>query len=120
MGGAQRLLPAHVLNEYCHPSRSFNPCPDFKTGPLPRTRQTDEGEWFTTSYNGGKLGEKFAVCRGASTKALACYNIWVGGVTTYVMQDRQACHTLLSTRSQQRDELLARYSDRQKANASPF
>ena len=27
VGGEQKLLPAHVVNEYCRPDRPFEPCP---------------------------------------------------------------------------------------------
>jgi hypothetical protein len=60
VGGAQKLLPVHVVNEYCRPDRPFHPCPDFiKDTTLPRTRKTYEGEWYTATYNNGKLGETF-------------------------------------------------------------
>eukprot|EP01126_Amoeba_proteus_P025586 TRINITY_DN2548_c0_g1_i5.p1 TRINITY_DN2548_c0_g1~~TRINITY_DN2548_c0_g1_i5.p1 ORF type:complete len:258 (-),score=13.40 TRINITY_DN2548_c0_g1_i5:390-1163(-) len=29
VGNAQQQLPVHVVNQYCHPTRSFYPCPDF-------------------------------------------------------------------------------------------
>jgi serine/threonine protein kinase len=57
VGGAQRLLPVHVINQYCHPQRSFRPTPSFTEPTLPRSRKTDEGEWFTVRYNHGTLGE---------------------------------------------------------------
>jgi serine/threonine protein kinase len=62
VGGAQRLLPAHVINEYCHPARLFKePLLNFRdTRILPRTRSTNKGEWFTAKYKGGKLSESFA------------------------------------------------------------
>jgi serine/threonine protein kinase len=45
VGGAQRFLPMHVVNEYCRADRPFEPCPDFNsTVPLPRTRMTDKDE----------------------------------------------------------------------------
>ena len=33
---AQRDVPVHVINEYCHPERSFDPCPEFNERTLPR------------------------------------------------------------------------------------
>ena len=36
VGLAQRDIPVHVLNEYCHPDRSFNPRPEFNEERLPR------------------------------------------------------------------------------------
>ena len=120
VGGAQRQLPAHVVNEYCHPQRSFEKCPDFTQGAeLPRTRKTDEGEWFTATYNGGQLGEKFAVLRGAEkgeaqawwavASGVAC-GIQPGDLASFVADDREACRALLAARTQQHDELVAQYA----------
>jgi hypothetical protein len=72
VGGAQLLLPAHVINEYCHPDRSFSPIPDFTLGHLPRVRtvldsmfleRQDQNDWFSAVYKGGKLGTSFAYSR---------------------------------------------------------
>jgi len=68
VGGAQRMLPAHVVNEYCRPDRSFHPTPTFKETSLPRTRaiyvnKPDE-EWFSVVYGDGRIGDSFAVWRG--------------------------------------------------------
>ncbi len=112
VGGAQRLLPVHVVNEYCRADRPFEPCPDFTAGPLPRTRVTDEGEWYTATatYNNGKLGETFANVR-ASYTPVAQWN----GALQYAERndgshDLKACHTLLETRMQQRDALFGELS----------
>ncbi len=130
VGSAQRLLPAHVVNEYCHPRRSFSPCPDFKVMSLPRMRGTEIGDWFTATYTGNwlerklemrgrNLGEKFAFLRGSWDKVTALSHvdggtIWQMRRDTLVAQDLQACQTLLVTRIQQRDELLEHYSNRPK------
>ncbi len=53
VGGAQRDLVAHVVQEYCHPFRSFEPMPDFTARPFPR--QLDEG-WWSAKINGVGLG----------------------------------------------------------------
>lgn len=37
VGGKQWLLPAHVVNEYCHPTRPFYPCPEFREDNLIRS-----------------------------------------------------------------------------------
>ena len=93
---------------------------------MPRTRNTDEGDWYTASYNGGKLGEKFAVCRGSMGKAQASRVNWsehywintgLRAHTTYVTQDRDACRALLAVRTQQRDQLLAQYAPEKKLAA---
>ncbi len=36
VGLAQRNLPAHVIDEYCRPDRSFEPRPSFNESDLPR------------------------------------------------------------------------------------
>jgi hypothetical protein len=71
MGGAQKLLPAHVVNEYCRSDRSFAPCPSEWTSPLPRTRTVAvydgskwvKGEWFTPLNSSDALGSSVAFCR---------------------------------------------------------
>ena len=37
VGILQRDLPVHVVNEYCHPDRSFDPTPEFNEKALPRS-----------------------------------------------------------------------------------
>ena len=39
VGGEQKLLPAHMVNEYCRPDRPFEPCPQEWESKLPRTRE---------------------------------------------------------------------------------
>jgi hypothetical protein len=79
IGGHQRKLPAHVINEYCHPDRSFfvnNGPPDYLTLPpdfldltLPRVGYKSGNEeygldWFLTQvYDNGKMGESWAASR---------------------------------------------------------
>jgi hypothetical protein len=115
VGGAQFLLPAHVVNEYCHPTRPFSPCPNFKAAlDLPRTRKIDEGEWFSASYNGGRLGEKFAVGRDARSSARA-RRLWKGVAGVWIgwedmIRDHAAVRELISTRIAQRDELISEFS----------
>ena len=56
VGGAQKGLPAHVVNEYCRGDRPFDPCPQEWESKLPRTREMDvydstqskwvKGSWF--------------------------------------------------------------------------
>ena len=71
IGGLQRLLFAHKVHQYCYPGRSFDPCPTFKEGVLPISTKCDEGEWDSCVYNGGKLGEKFFICRSGHGEARA-------------------------------------------------
>src|SRR5262249_17624250 len=108
VGLAQRLLPAHVVNEYCHPYRLFHPCMDFTKATLPRTRNTEEGEWYTN----GKLGESAAYFRSLGGVAA----IASGEAMSFFRDDGWhvhgllACLTLLDTRVQQRNQLFAELS----------
>ena len=103
MGGAQLLLPAHVINEYCNSARSFSPTPDFTQAQKEgwRTRDTNNGEWFTCQYNGGGLGEKFAFCRGSSSRAWPTKH---KHTITYLDQD--GVRALSETRTRQRADLV--------------
>jgi len=115
VGGAQLLLPAHVINEYCHPWRPFYRANFKEAFTLPRTRTVtadsddDDGEWFTTSYNDGKLGEKFAYYgKGQIGMATACSDddyCQIG--YDPAVQDHRSIQTLTSTRTAQREELIA-------------
>ena len=112
MGGAQLLLPAHVINEYCNSARSFSPTPDFTQAQKEgwRTRDTNNGEWFTCQYNGGGLGEKFAFCRGSSSRA------WPAADWGHVMGahkiklDQDGVRALSETRTRQRANLVTKLS----------
>jgi ankyrin repeat protein len=104
VGNAQQQLPVHVVNQYCHPTRSFSPCPNFNDQTqLPRSRKTDEGDWFTCEYNGGKLGKNcFALARGAHEGCVG----WDNGRRT-ALEDRTVCVTYLNHKTQLRDQLLS-------------
>lgn len=66
VGGAQRLLPMHVVNEYCTENRPFTPIPDFTIYPGPSTQfynwLTGQDEnWFKA---GSSCGIDFAIYKG--------------------------------------------------------
>jgi hypothetical protein len=70
VGGLQRKLPAHVINEYCRPDRAFmvnGESPDFLDLVLPRVGYKDGHEvygldWFLTKVcDNGKIGDSWAV-----------------------------------------------------------
>lgn len=108
VGGAQLLVPAHVVNEYCYPSRPFYPTPDFTQSAIAgvwRSCTTDEGEWFSAKYNGGPLGEGFAVCRGGNSRAVCTQP----GRDFGAECDSIALTALLKTRQAQRDAVVAQY-----------
>lgn len=113
VGGAQLLLPAHIINEYCRPDRSFDPCPSFTEETLPRTRNFhsgDKDEWFSIIEYGGRLGVKFAGYRAGLRGVWATVGVGPsrnGGNkphTTWCQifePDRQSMQSLLKTRQQQ-------------------
>ena len=102
VGGAQLILPAHVINEYSHPSRPFYPCPKWSNeeAALPRTGVTD---WrMQTSY---KLGSGFAWLRagyGARDGMGGNDNI----LYDYAGYDHTAVSELLKSRTEQARLLL--------------
>ena len=101
IGGGQKLLPMHVLHEFCHPDRSFDPVPDF-TGPLPRSLPY----WFSLDM----LGSAFSIYRTAAIRS----KMWRCNMHKPVVKamyhytcDWKALTQLASVRSQQREQLVA-------------
>ncbi|WP_238584432.1 F-box protein, partial [Legionella gratiana] len=66
VGGAQRLLPIHVVDEYCS-DEAFHPVPAFKEQPKSSRRFDNwlnygrKESWF---FEGSKLGVDFAIYKG--------------------------------------------------------
>ena len=77
VGKAQRDVPAHIAHEYCCPSRSFYPRPEFNEETLPRGRLTFfydynvKHDWFPLESSSSGLGHNFAVYRGYNRCAFA-------------------------------------------------
>jgi len=101
IGGGQRKLPMHVFHEYCHPDRSFDPVPDFK-GPLPRSLPY----WFSLD----SIGSSYCIFRCAAFQP----KMWSGTMHKPVAKamyhytcDWNALTQLASTRSEQREKLVA-------------
>ncbi len=120
IGRAQFLFPAHIINEYCHPTRPFDhPSPNFRdTTTLPRSRIMGKGEWFTTSHNGGKLGETFAYYRDSPTGWTSSAVLYRTSVS-YYSSESKSMEALSSTRIAQREELIAELKPRSgQRNAS--
>jgi hypothetical protein len=74
VGGEQKLLPAHIVNEYCRGDRPFEPCPQEWESELPRTREIPEiwdstqskyikGSWFMPCSSKDALGVSYAFLR---------------------------------------------------------
>ena len=98
----QLILPAHVINEYSHPSRPFYPCPKWSNEEvaLPRTGVAD---WRVAS--GYKLGGGFAWVRGDMGE-----REWMDGngniLYDYARYDLAAVSELLKSRTEQARLLL--------------
>jgi len=109
VGGAQLTLPAHVINEYSHPSRSFYPYPQWgdTEASLPRTGVND---WINNRRN--KLGKDFAWFRGSGGRAKPMRIAYTIGeahrkvVETTRHTDSSCLNTLLASRTEQARGLL--------------
>ena len=71
VGLEQCDMPVHVLNEYCHPDRSFNPRPEFNEERLPRNIRfynfntgVEEPLFPLVISDSSGLGVDFALARG--------------------------------------------------------
>ena len=114
VGGAQLTLPAHVINEYSHPSRPFYPCPQWGDTEvsLPRTGVNDwrnNGEY--------KLGKDFAWCRGDWAAASSAWSTWDGDIDSS-RSDFVAVRALWASRIAQVQVLLGSVLD-SRAQPSP-
>lgn len=118
VGGAQLLLPAHVINEYSRSDRrhGFNPCPIYN-GQRADSFLPREGvaEWKTGGY-GGKLGETFAWGRGRMPRTLGGRQPWPPEryqieegkpPRLWAPYDLAACEELLRSRKEQAQALVS-------------
>ena len=120
VGGEQKLLPAHMVNEYCRPDRPFKPCPSEWESKLPRTREmevwdssqskTVKGSWFIPPLlkMGLDLIMLFYRCGGRCSAGASRCRLSGGPVAA----DLKALQSLWKTRTQQlellRSQLLSR------------
>ncbi len=105
VGGAQRLMPAHVANEYCRCDRSFKPCPSFKESSLPRTLTLDSGLAVFPLLAGLGLGFDFGLLRGEVASGRAR-----GRASARAQVDFSALTALCQVRQEQLSELRQRLS----------
>lgn len=101
IGAQQKLIPAHVANEYCHPDRSFDPTPDFKESTLPRVLR----DYYEKFFFGEDLGSRFSFLRAGRAAAA------VGGRVAIVWRpvavgtaDCRAVETLSVVRAQEYEQ----------------
>ena len=118
VGGEQKLLPAHVVNEYCRADRRFEPCPQEWESKLPRTREIDvwdstqskrvKGSWFVAPSSKDGLGLNFAFYRynGAAAGGdgrVVTAGLWSGCAVAGegARADLKALQSLWKTRTQE-------------------
>ncbi len=118
VGGQQKLLPAHVVNEYTRPDRPRESCPDEWKLKLPRTREVayilnsqwryTMGSWFIAPSSKYELGKTFAFvrdwCEGNFVLCYGCKTAvpaWERGAGA----DLRSLQSLWKTRSQQLEAL---------------
>jgi hypothetical protein len=112
VGGEQKMLPAHVVNEYTRLDRSFDPCPQEWESPLPRMREMAiwsgtqskyiMNSWFDERFSGDRVGSTFAFYRGSVAQYIRSTAGWGGGPES----DLRALKSLWRTRQQQRESLI--------------
>lgn len=116
VGKLQRNLPAHVIHEYYHPSRSFNSVPDFedKEQALPRIQKFyHDTKMYSASrsknnacalmfamLNHDHLNIDLAMVRGSLKKPqISDVNIAIYGAKKHIMLDLVALKALFNTRT---------------------
>ena len=100
IGGTQRLLPIHVIQEYLYPKRGLVPCPTFKEAILPRN--------IPRQQLAEQLGLEYALVR-YDTDCHNGGNIVYGGVCilpAILLEDARAIKYLYQIRTEQRQELI--------------
>jgi hypothetical protein len=117
VGGAQLMLPMHVLQEYCQPERPFKPCPNFNQEITFARKLPDKLEL---------LGKEHAIVKGIWSKCEVPWRgrEWAGPeearvwgyappkvFKVLVETDLIALNELFQARIQQRRELLAQLSN---------
>jgi hypothetical protein len=110
LGEAQRLLPVHVVNQYCRPDRRPDRSFIFLAPTLPRTRLTDDGEWFTAVCNEGRLSNNRLVraLRGPIPRGEGPAYADMRGkyIPQQAREDATALSELLTLCTKQRTELI--------------
>jgi TPR repeat protein len=112
VGRNQWLLPVHVVNEYCHPIRTFYPCPTFDEEMLPRSRICEAGEWYTGMSNRGKLGDTFGVMRSCFKRAEVWHLLYWSAEGAEI--DARALENLWKMRQQQIERLKLALTDQRE------
>ena len=114
VGGAQLILPIHVLQEYSQPNRPFDPCPKFNDiYDLERSLP----DWLQKGHQDHSLSGMWAIMRGVVWSVGMSTNVRRFGLSA-VAADISALVELSNTRTQQRGELVVELVSDKKP--SPF
>ena len=101
LGGSQKALPLHALQEYYRKDRKMDPTPDFKG-----KRGTSHENLVEQLSKKNGLGGEFALCRGENLRARMDEGWWgVAFVEFGVDIDRKGIVSLKNTRETQYKEL---------------
>jgi WD40 repeat protein len=108
IGGAQLLLPAHVINEYSRPNQSFYPCPNYLQSNTALTTRTGVDNWKRISNNYRYiLGDNFAWVKGKNINRIGTS---VAMNLDQLAIDLKAITALLETRVTQAEQLMSSYT----------
>jgi len=123
VGGAQRLLPMHVVQEYCRTDRSFDPCPNFSEGArgtrftvqiLSKSferffpnKEFTSSDWFSSELGWTRGGSE--ICYGGISRVgyitypnfLDYVDYWLQGPITPTKADPKAIGELFGVRKEQ-------------------
>ncbi len=115
VGKAQLTLPAHIINEYSNPSRSFYPCPTWDDVCEPILSRTGVYDW-RASGEGNNLGVNFAWIRSEGPIGRAAIGGGKGSVyIDAVKNDLTACTELLKSRTKQAENLILEITARTRS-----
>lgn len=125
IGSAQLLLPTHVVNEYCHKTRSMAGPPDFSQKGLTASgRQREQAESGSLWKRSWRIGEASAVYRGsmdqlnyARAPNTLVINIW-SKIYNHPQTDVAAVRSLVRTRIAQHAQLTSSPAPSQRTSAS--
>ncbi|MFJ1269336.1 F-box protein [Legionella lytica] len=112
VGGAQRLLPIHVVHEYCS-AVPFSPLPQFIKKPLPLTQFRNSLSSKNENWFDSELGQKFAIYKGRGSEPntgpashTRMTEAMRAGMTSILIANLNAMKSLFEVRIKAFDNLL--------------
>ncbi|KAJ3123843.1 hypothetical protein HK100_011472 [Physocladia obscura] len=123
VGGAQKLIPMHVVNEYFLPERTFELCLNFSVVEiLPHVWETENCEMYSVKHSQNSkncaenLGKSFAYVRASLQSPAVSHGklniiFKIENRASGVTADLNACFDLLSSRLSQKENLFREVLD---------